>query len=79
MREADTLQQLRLGDVILTSHLGFSPIKVANFCKIGYSKRIWTHSAFYICEGKIAESVCMGVRAMALRDAYPDDKAEVLL
>lgn len=65
------------GDVILTSHLGFSPIKVANFCKVGYSKRFWTHSALYVGEGKLIESVCRGVRAIGLDEAYPEGKTGV--
>lgn len=72
-----SVSHLLPGDVVLTSHLGFSPIKVANFCKVGYQKRIWTHAALYLGDGRIVESICSGVRVANLDEAYPPGQAGI--
>lgn len=75
MPEPDLLSRLLLGDVILTSNSspGSSPIRVANFCKGGYEKRIWSHAALYIGNGQIVESVPGGVRIVSLYETYLKD------
>ncbi len=73
MPEPDLYSRLLPGDVILTSHLGFSPIKIGNFCKNGYSKRVWTHAALYLGDGNIVEAVPKGIVKRSLKEAYPAD------
>lgn len=70
----DLLTTLMPGDIILTSHLGVSPIKVANFCKDGYKKRIWTHSALYLGNGQVVEAFPEGIQKRNLKEAYLDKR-----
>lgn len=70
----DLLLRLQPGDVILTSHLGFSPIKIGNFCKNGYSKRVWTHAALYIGNGEVVEAFPNGIVRRKLEEAYLAEK-----
>lgn len=70
MPEQDVLSVLFPGDVILTSRLGFNIIKIGNFCKSGYRKRVWTHAALYLGDGDIVEAFPGGVVRRKLKDAY---------
>lgn len=70
MPEQDVLSVLFPGDVILTSRLGFNIIKIGNFCKNGYRKRVWTHAALYLGDGDIVEAFPGGVVRRKLKDAY---------
>ncbi len=74
MQNGDLISILSPADVILVSHLGFSPIKIGNFCKDGYHKRIWTHVALYVGDGDIVEAIPNGIIKRKLREAYLDGK-----
>lgn len=70
MPDQDVLSVLSPGDVILTSRLGFNIIKIGNFCKNGYHKRVWTHAALYLGDGDIMEAFPGGIVRRKLKDAY---------
>ena len=74
MPDEDLPNKLQPGDVILTSHLEFSVIKIGNFCKNGYGRRVWTHSALYIGNGEIVEAFPKGIVRRKLKEAYLDEK-----
>ena len=70
MPDQDVLSVLSPGDVILTSRLGFNIIKIGNFCKNGYHKRVWTHAALYLGDGDIVEAFPGGIVRRKLKDTY---------
>ncbi len=70
MPEPDLISQLLPADVILTSRVEFSPIKIGNFCKDGYRKRMWTHAALYIGNGEVVEALPTGIVKRPLNEAY---------
>lgn len=74
MPDEDLIAKLQPADVILTSHLGPNIIKIGNFCKNGYGKRVWTHSALYIGNGEVVEAFPKGITRRELKEAYLADR-----
>lgn len=74
MPNEELLAKLQPADVILTSHLGFNVIKIGNFCKNGYHRRVWTHAALYIGNGEVIEAFPKGITRRKLKDAYLADR-----
>lgn len=71
------------GDVILTCGRGFAGasvfIKIANFFKRGYRERGWTHAAIYVGNGDVVEAFPKGIVRRSFRDAYLNDKFNLLV
>ena len=71
------------GDVILTGGRGFAGtsvfIKIANFFKRGYQKRGWTHAAIYVGNGDVVEAFPKGIVRRGFKDAYLNDKFNLLV
>jgi len=58
-------EMLRPGDVLLVHlnsfHMSSLPIRLGNFFKRGFAERKWTHTAMYVGDGKVIESLAFGV------------------
>lgn len=71
------------GDVILTCGRGFAGtsvfIKIANFFKRGYRERGWTHAAIYVGNGDVVEAFPKGIVRRSFKDAYLNDKFDLLV
>ena len=64
-RVSEFVDKLLPGDIIINSKISFEPgcllIRIANFFKLGYEERIWTHVAIYTgketVNGKVIERI----------------------
>jgi hypothetical protein len=81
----EILEKIKPGDIILTGKRGFLlnslPIRFSNFFKSGIKNRLWTHSAIYIGDDYIIESIISpskGVIKRKLSDSYLKNEYDIL-
>lgn len=77
------LNKLLPGDVLVVrdkiiSSLPIVLIRLANFSKLGYDKRLWNHCAIYIGNNEIIEAFPKGVERNKLAESYLNNKFEIV-
>ncbi len=53
-------------------------IRIANFSKLGYEKRLWNHCAIYVGNDEIIEAFPSGVEKNELTKSYLNNKFEIV-